>query len=188
MRLVSGGVLLQDDQLMEEVIDDDDDDDGCGRRRTRISTITLDMVPPVDPKFATRFHTMQDISTSDLLDAYAANAAAMYHKPSSEEATLKTVQLRQEAHDIRQQLLNSFPEKVAALVSEEPPSASVVEDRRGQRYRTTKGGARTNLRRIIQTNLNIVRTDVWLCAFAKPNKQEILSRAQLKVRGVHASL
>jgi hypothetical protein len=63
-----------------------------------------------------------------------------------------------------------------------------VEDRRGQRYRTTKGGARTNLRRIIQTNLNIVRTDVWLCAFAKPNKQEILSRAQLKVRGVHASL
>ena len=38
-------------------------------------TLTLDMVPPVNPKFATQLHKMFDMSTSELLDAYAANSS-----------------------------------------------------------------------------------------------------------------
>ena len=115
------------------------------------------MVPPVDPKFATQLHKMFDMSTSELLDAYAANAAAMYHNSAaSDEEGLLSIKLREEAHDIRESLVENFPEKSLALLSDQAPSTEAVEQRRGQRYRTSKGGARTNLKRIIQTNLNIV--------------------------------
>ena len=157
MRLVSEGLLLQDDQLVDDIVDEEDEDEEDNEGAPSV-TMIIDMVPPVDPKFATQLHKMNEMSTSELLDAYAANAAAMYHTTSEEDqpGDLLSVQLRHEAHEIREQLLENFPEKALAAMSMETPSAEVVEDRRGQRHRTSTGGARANLKRILQTNLNIV--------------------------------
>jgi hypothetical protein len=158
MRLVSEGILLQDDQLINDVVDDDDEDSDDEDEEASSVTILIDMVPPVDPKFATQLKDMNDLSTSELLDAYAANSAAMYHptKDMDPQGDLLSVQLRHEAHTIREQLLETFPEKSLAVINAETPSSEFVEDRRGQRYRTSMGGTRANLKRILQTNLNIV--------------------------------
>ena len=73
------------DELLEELADDevddddgDDDGDGNGGDRRKL-VLQLDMVPPVDPKFVAPLQErMEGMSTSELLDAYAANEAAMY--------------------------------------------------------------------------------------------------------------
>ena len=158
MRLVSEGILLDDDQLIDDIIDEDDEDDEENEGAPSV-TMIIDMVPPVDPKFATQLHKMNDMSTSELLDAYAANAAAMYHSTTSDEhesGVILSIQLRHEAHEIREELLGTFPEKALAVIETETPSSEIVGDRRGQRRRTSMGGARANLKRILQTNLNIV--------------------------------
>lgn len=162
MRLVSEGILLRDDELINDVVDDDEDLDDEDEEASTV-TMLLDMVPPVDPKFATQLQNMNEVSTSDLLDAYAANSAAMYHPTNDvdQQGDLLSVQLRHEAHTIREQLLETFPEKSLAALYAETLSSEFVEDRRGQRYRTSMGGARANLKRILQTNLNIVSAADW---------------------------
>lgn len=161
LRILSDGMVLDDDQLIDDIVEEDDDDDD---EEEEAMVLTLDMVPPVNPKFATELGAVSDMSTSDLLDAYTANAAAMYHNghaifsgDDEEEESMLSVRLRHEAHDIRQQLEDGFSEKSLKLLeSDSAPSTEMVDERRGQRYRTSKGGARTNLKRTIQTNLNIV--------------------------------
>lgn len=96
IRLLQGGIELRDDLLVNELIEDDEedsddddnededpedrDDDGSGRkgRKNRLA-LQLDMVPPIDPRFVGQLQAqMDDMTVSELLDAYAANEAAAY--------------------------------------------------------------------------------------------------------------
>jgi hypothetical protein len=175
--LMSGTCVLGDDVLIDELIDDEEedeaDDDDEEEEESSLLVLTLDMVPPVDPKFATSFDNLKDMTTSELLDAYAANAAAMYHNAqslvSSEQSASDkafgslNIQLRHEAYRIRNQLTSSFPELALAKLKEESPPLQEMmalnnQQRRGQRYRSGRGGAKTTIKRMIQRNLNVVRT------------------------------
>ena len=52
----------------------EEEDDGMVKLR-----LTLDAVPPVDPKFGVELQEqLQKMSTAELLEAYAANAAAAH--------------------------------------------------------------------------------------------------------------
>lgn len=166
LTLMSGARVLSDEELVDELVDDEEEDDDEDEEESNTLVLTLDMIPPVDPKFATTLN-IDEMTTSDLLDAYAANAAAMYNnaqslvsEPSSDKAFASlSIQLRHEAYRIRDQLTCTFPESVLAKLQEETPphETQAVEQRRGQRYRSGRGGAKTNMKRTIQTNLNVVR-------------------------------
>jgi hypothetical protein len=176
IRLVSDGILLPDSLIIDELLEDEDgntnDEHDDESSETTLTVIVLDMIPPVDPKFATQFSKLHDMSTSDLLDAYVANAAAMHHSMSEgnndekgnnnigRDPQLVSAQIREQAYRIRQQWIDQFPEKaLVTLESTVVDSQIPVEDRRGQRYRPPmyQGGPRANLKRTLQTNLNIVR-------------------------------
>lgn len=176
------GMLLEDDSLVDELFDEDEEDDD---EESSGKVLTLDMIPPVDPKFATQMGKMQEMSTSQLLDAYATNSAAMYQngaelysnplntqkladdedveeEESSQHAfsvqTPASIRLQEQAQEVRERLVSNFPEKTLELLDQEgpPPDPSeMVEQRRGQRYRASRGGVKTSLKRTVQTNLNI---------------------------------
>lgn len=160
LRLLWGNQELRDDQLVDELVDDDDDEE-----EATTMTLTLDMVPPVDPKFATQLTSISDLSTSELLDAYTANAAAMYHNAKSLEQFSSpqldgplSLELRHQAMRIRKQMIDSWPEAAMQLLEMEVPSSNqndVFEERRGQRVRSGNGGTTMNLRKSIQLNLNV---------------------------------
>eukprot|EP00547_Thalassionema_nitzschioides_P001341 CAMPEP_0194199800 /NCGR_PEP_ID=MMETSP0156-20130528/677_1 /TAXON_ID=33649 /ORGANISM="Thalassionema nitzschioides, Strain L26-B" /LENGTH=437 /DNA_ID=CAMNT_0038924739 /DNA_START=251 /DNA_END=1564 /DNA_ORIENTATION=+ len=178
------GMLLDDESFVHELIDEEDEDDDDEESSGKV--LTLDMIPPVDPKFATQLSKMQEMSTSELLDAYATNSAAMYQNgyelysnalntqnqadDEDEESSQSSFsvqapvssRLQEQAQAIREKLVAKFPEKALELLNEEgPPSdpSEMLQKRRGQRYRTSRGGVRTNLKRTIQTNLNINWSD-----------------------------
>lgn len=76
-----GKGILADDVLVDELVDDEDDeeeeDDEEGGPRGLV--LQLDMVPPVDPKFIPQLEVkMEEMTTSELLDAYTANEAAVH--------------------------------------------------------------------------------------------------------------
>lgn len=175
------GMLLDEESLVDELFDEED---GEEYEESSRKVLTLDMIPPVDPKFATQLEKMQELSTSEILDAYATNSAAMYQNgyylysnaleaqnsmdTGDEEGLESTfavkapvsIRLQQHAQEIREKLVAKFPEKAKELLDQEgpPPDPNeMVEKRRGQRYRASKGGVKTSLKRTIQTNLNIVR-------------------------------
>jgi hypothetical protein len=166
LTLMSGARVLGDEILMDELVDDGDEEDEDEEESDTL-VLTLDMVPPVDPKFATTFGELDDMTTSEILDAYAANAAAMYNnaqslvsEPSADKAFGSlSIQLRHEAYRIREQLISAFPESALAKLEEATPphETQAVGQRRGQRYRSGRGGAKTNMKRTIQRNLNVVR-------------------------------
>jgi hypothetical protein len=167
LTLMSGPRVLGDQELVDELVDDDDEEDDEEDQENDTLVLTLDMVPPVDPKFATTL-ALDEMTTSEMLDAYSANAAAMYNnaqslvsEPSADKAfgSLST-QLRHEAFRIRDQLVTTFPESAMQKLEDDTPPAhetQAVEQRRGQRYRSGRGGAKTNMKRTIQRNLNVVR-------------------------------
>jgi hypothetical protein len=82
MRLIYGGKVLQDDMLVNELVDDSDDDDdddqADGQVKTREVLLVLDMIPPVDPKSKLQDHQLEELTVSELLDAYAMNEAAVF--------------------------------------------------------------------------------------------------------------
>mmetsp|Transcript_32165 Transcript_32165/g.47514 ORF Transcript_32165/g.47514 Transcript_32165/m.47514 type:complete len:563 (+) Transcript_32165:159-1847(+) len=176
----SGAMMFVKVKDNDDLDEDDDDEESSGK------VLTLDMIPPVDPKFATQLSKMQEMSTSELLDAYATNSAAMYQNgyelysnalntqnqadDEDEESSQSSFsvqapvssRLQEQAQAIREKLVAKFPEKALELLNEEgPPSdpSEMLQKRRGQRYRTSRGGVRTNLKRTIQTNLNINWSD-----------------------------
>jgi len=165
LTLMSGARVLGDEELVDELVDDDEEEEEDDDEESRTLLLTLDMVPPVDPKFATTLE-VDEMTTSEILDAYAANAASMYNnaqslvsEPSADKAFASlSIQLRHEAYRIRDQLTSAFPESALAKLEEETPphEAQAVEQRRGQRYRSGRGGAKTNMKRTIQRNLNVV--------------------------------
>jgi hypothetical protein len=56
--------------------------------------------------------------------------------------------------------MSTFPESALAKLEEESPphETQALNQRRGQRYRSGRGGAKTNVKRMIQRNLNVVRS------------------------------
>ena len=57
----------------------------------------------------------------------------------------------------KEELKSQVPEDVWAASLEPVQKSHNTEERRGQRYRSGKGGARTSLKKSIQRNMNIVR-------------------------------
>lgn len=69
------------------------------------------------------------------------------------------LELRQQSQTIRRHVTEGFDEKAQALLNSTDvlaDEAAVQEERRGQRYRSGKGGVTSNMKRAIQRNLNIV--------------------------------
>ena len=89
VRLLLGNRVLRDDEIIDDLAPDEDDEDdelddeeeeedeeNDGMVKLRL---TLDAVPPVDPKFGVELQEqLQKMSTAELLEAYAANAAAAH--------------------------------------------------------------------------------------------------------------
>eukprot|EP00557_Chaetoceros_sp_GSL56_P012994 CAMPEP_0176477600 /NCGR_PEP_ID=MMETSP0200_2-20121128/715_1 /TAXON_ID=947934 /ORGANISM="Chaetoceros sp., Strain GSL56" /LENGTH=456 /DNA_ID=CAMNT_0017873433 /DNA_START=163 /DNA_END=1533 /DNA_ORIENTATION=- len=77
------GLVLQDDVLVKDLVldieeeddeDEEEDEDGLTKM-----TITVDMVPPVDPKFGVEIKERLDKMTNEeVLDTYVKNLAALY--------------------------------------------------------------------------------------------------------------
>jgi hypothetical protein len=193
LELVYEGLVLDDEMLVDELMEDDDDDEDEDNDEDNDNddetgkVLILNIIPPVDPKFATELvpklqaHHMEEegddrLTTEELVEAYFLNQAALARNsylltqpfPSSSSTTTTTtptppllllrLEMREQARLLREQLQSQIPEQVWEE-SLQPVFSSHhhVEERRGQRYRSGKGGARTNLRKSIQHNMNIVR-------------------------------
>lgn len=212
-----GRLLTDDHMLIDELMteleeegndnDDDDDDDADNEESSKKLKLQLEMIPPVESRFAlTMIQTrpLTQWTASELLDAYTTNAAAMYthaqyllreEEEEKEDGRMPpqdnddsnvsvTAQLQQKAQLLREDLEATFPEKVRTMLEaqrQEAAASAAAADgstatttsssttltaastapgtvqQRGQRYRVTGGGATTNLKRVIQRNLNMVR-------------------------------
>ena len=186
--LIYEGRILDDETLVEELFEDDDEEDDEdedveeGNQPSR--TLTLNLVPPVDPKFATdlapKLLSNDDddyaggspmtgdgdcFTTDELVDAYYMNQAAMSRNaqllanPNDPSPPLQRLELQEQARQLREQLQSETPvdvwEKCMEVVDQKG-NGTPQEERRGQRYRSSKGGASTQLKTIIQTNMNVV--------------------------------
>ena len=178
IQLTYHGQILDDEILVDELVDDEEEDEDDEDEDEGPSlTLVLDMVPPVDPRFVGNLQAkIHDLTTAELLEAYAANEAAMYenaamlmaHEASPEvdddedtdesaTPTIITPKLKERADRIRDDLQTKL------LVSEdsrkilEHPVAPSAEPKsrievRGDRVRTASGNG---LKLQIQRNLNI---------------------------------
>ena len=84
MQLVVDGKVLEDDIIVQDLLDDEDDEEEDEEEeqddvdKSSLLTITLDMIPPVDPKFMTHVEEqLSDMTTAELLQAFAVNEAAL---------------------------------------------------------------------------------------------------------------
>jgi hypothetical protein len=86
--LLHGVEVLDDDAILGDIAaeeeDDEDDDDEDDEDKDSDGMVklqlTLDMPPPIDAKFATEYgELLSKLSKKELLEAYAANMAAMNH-------------------------------------------------------------------------------------------------------------
>jgi hypothetical protein len=176
LELVYEGRVLDDDMLVDELFDDDDEedeeeDDEDDEENAPSKTLILNALPPVDPKFATelrpklRAHVEDDadtLSTDELVDAYYLNQAAMSRNsqllvdPNTPTSPLLRLEVQELAAQLREQLQSQTPDDVWEASLAPVQKSLHTEERRGQRYRSGKGGASTNLKKSIQTNMNIV--------------------------------
>jgi hypothetical protein len=170
LELVYEGSVLDDEMLVDELMEDDEDEDEEENDDTGIVLI-LNIVPPVDPKFATELYpkivSEEDdnrLTTEELVEAYCLNQAALARnanlltQPSSTPASpLLRLEMKEQARLLREQLQSQIEEKVWEASMQPAVASQHLEERRGQRYRSGKGGARTSLRKSIQHNMNIVR-------------------------------
>lgn len=91
--LGNGGKMLQDDVLLSDIVPDsnedeeeDEDDDGAAGSDGLVKiSFTLDVVPPIDGKFATDDFgdLLKRMTTDELLDSYCSNVAAMHYSSMS---------------------------------------------------------------------------------------------------------
>jgi hypothetical protein len=177
LELVFEGRVLDDDMLVDELFDEDDEDEDEDEDESEddgpSKTLILNVLPPVDPKFATelgpklRAHVEDDddtLSTEELVDAYFLNQAAMSRNsqllvdPNAPSSPLLRLEVQELAKQLREQLQSQTPDEVWEASLAPVRKSHNTEERRGQRYRSGKGGARTNLKKSIQTNMNIVST------------------------------
>jgi hypothetical protein len=173
LELVSEGRILDDEMIVDELFDDDDEDEDDEEAEDGSNKVLiLNSVPPVDPKFATELapklkaHVEDDaetLSTEQLIDAYFLNQAAMSRNsqllanPNMESSPLLRLEIQEQAKKLLEQLKAEIPENIWESSLEPIRRSHHVEEYRGHRYRSGKGGARTNLKKSIQHNLNIVR-------------------------------
>ncbi|CAJ1952356.1 unnamed protein product [Cylindrotheca closterium] len=170
LQLVSEGRVLDDEMLVDELFDDEDEDEDEEEEETS-KTLLLNSIPPVDPKFALELvpklkaHMEDDedtLTTEELLDAYFLNQVAIARngqlldnpEAGSSTAVLK-FEMKEKADALQEQLKVDVPEEVWQKSLESVQRNRQTEEFRGQRYRSGKGGARTNLKKSIQHNLNI---------------------------------
>jgi len=77
-----GDLLEDDDATLADLLDDyeeEDDEEDNDDTNGQTITVTVDMVPPVDPKFGTEMKERLDRMTNEqVLDAYVANMAASH--------------------------------------------------------------------------------------------------------------
>lgn len=178
LELVSEGRVLDDETLVDELFDDedDDDDDEDDGENGSHKLLVLNSVPPVDPKFATELisklkpHVEDDsetLSTEELIDAYFLNQVAMSRNsqllanPNMESSPLLRLEIQEQAKKLREQLKGQIPDQVWETSLKPTQRSHHMEEYRGQRYRSGQGGARTNLKKSIQHNMNIVSLKIW---------------------------
>lgn len=173
LELVSEGRVLDDEMLIDELFDDEDEDEDEDEESR---TLLLNSIPPVDSKFATELipklkaHMEDDadtLTTEELLDAYILNQVAiarngqLLDNPDGRSSTtLLRSEMKEKADALQEQLKMDVPEEVWQKSLESVQQSRNTEEFRGQRYRNGKGGARTNLKKSIQHNLNIVREPI----------------------------
>ena len=112
MELVYQGKRLAEDMLVDELIDEDEEEEEEEEEETSDYQLVLhlDMVPPVDPKFVPQLEQhIQDLTASELLDAYAANEAALYQNAASLMEPLPMVNDENEDGDDEEELTSSQP-------------------------------------------------------------------------------
>lgn len=177
LELVYGGKVLDDEILVDELFDDDEEEeeeiDEEEDDDSSFKILTLNSVPPVDPKFAIelapklKFHIEDDedtLTTEELVEAYFLNQAAMSRNalllvdPYAPSSPLLRVEIQEQAKQLKEKLKSQVPADVWEASFKAVKRDHNTEEIRGQRYRSGKGGARTSLKKSIQTNLNIVRT------------------------------
>lgn len=180
LELVFEGNVLEDDMLVGELFDgeDEDEDDDDDEDDSNFKVITLNMVPPVDARFAIdlvpklKSHIEDDedtMTTEELVDAYFLNQAAMSRNalllanPDEPSSPLFRAETIEQARRLKEELKSEISSEVwdASMTSQKRDHNT--EEIRGQRYRSGKGGARTSLKKSIQTNLNIVSINVSEC-------------------------
>ena len=195
--LVYEGQILNDEILVDELFDDEDNEDEDdededdieeGNEPTR--KLTLNVLPPVDPKFATELgpklkphleydeddyasqkYNEDDLTVDELVDAYVMNQVTMSRNaqlladPNLASSPYLRIELQEQAKQLRDQLQAETPEDVweKCMAVPEFTSGSDEGEWKGQRYRSTKGGVSTQLKTAIQTNMNVVRRNgtVW---------------------------
>ncbi len=177
LELVYGGKVLDDEILIDELFDDDEDEeeelDDEEENDASFKILTLNSVPPVDPKFAIelgpklRFHIEDDddtLTTEELVEAYFLNQAAMSRNarlladPHAPSSPILRLEIQEQAKQLKEQLKAQVPADTWEASLKAIKRDHNTEEIRGHRYRSGKGGARTSLKKSIQTNLNIVRT------------------------------
>ena len=191
IRLLLANRVLQDHEVLEDLLpegenEDDDDDDGEDDGMLKLRLL-LDSVPPVDPKFGVELgNQIQDLSTAELLEAWAANAAAAHenavrlfdeNNEREEETGNKvtsfsstTLSMRRHAFSVKERIMETMPEAIELLSTSEiegdedgiRAGASVNVVRTHRKGSAMKGGASTHVKRLIQRNLNIVSTALVL--------------------------
>jgi hypothetical protein len=183
-RVLDDDILL--DELFDDEDDDSDVDgndvDADDESSLSSKTLILNVVPPVDPHFAAELsymispHSEDDnrtLTTDDLLTSYFLNQVAMTRNSellanpdaassasrssslSSLSSPLMRLQMRQQAEQLKEQLQQETDVEIWKKALEPVPKHT--EEYRGNRYRSGRGGATTNLRRTLQTNFNVVR-------------------------------
>ena len=198
LEIVYEGRVLDDDTLVDELFEDeededeDEDEDEVEEGNEPSRKLTLNILPPVDPKFATELvpklmsysgdddyetdtaATVGDsdsLTTDELVDAYYLNQVAMMRNaqlladPNTPSSPFMRMELQDQARELREQLQSETPVEIWEKCMTEPTkggSGSQVEWR-GQRYRSSKGGVTTQLKTTIQTNLNVVRRWRFSC-------------------------
>jgi hypothetical protein len=170
LELVYEGSVLDDEMLVDELMEDDEDEDDDDQDENEAKVLILNVIPPVDSKFATELYPkviMEDdddrLTTEELVDAYFLNQAALARnsvlltQPSSTPSSpLLRLEMQEQARLLREQLQSQIPAEVWEASMQPAIASQQLEQRRGQRYRSGKGGARTSLRKSIQHNMNIV--------------------------------
>ena len=188
--LVYEGRILDDETLVDEFFEDEDeedeDEDDVEEGNEPNRKLTLNLVPPVDPKFATELGpklvyrsddddeeyardplgAAGELTADELVDAYYMNQVAMSRNaqlladPNDPSSPFLRLTMQEQARELREQLQSETPADVwekCMEVRDETGSNNPREEWRGQRYRSTKGGVSRQLKTIIQTNMNVVR-------------------------------
>lgn len=176
LELVYGGKVLDDEMLVDELFDDDDEDEVEELEEgddsdAAFKVLTLNSVPPVDPKFAIELapklksHIEDDedtLTTEELIEAFFLNQAALARnalllaQPTAPSSPLLRLEIQEQAKHLKDKLKSQVPADVWEASLTAIKRDHHAEEIRGQRYRSGKGGARTSLKKSIQTNLNIV--------------------------------